>query len=79
MFKGGKSRASFPCPLLNDEDGRCSIYNKRPMIYRTHGTIHYELDKEIKTLESVICEHIPSRLQNKEDAIKEGFRNDVNS
>ncbi|SFM42187.1 Putative zinc-or iron-chelating domain-containing protein [Paenibacillus sp. 1_12] len=65
-FKGGKSRTSFPCPLINEVDGKCSIYNKRPLICRTHGTSHYELDKEMKALESAICEHIPSRLQNKE-------------
>jgi hypothetical protein len=65
-FKDGKSRTSFPCPLLNEDNGKCSIYNKRPLICRIHGTTHYELDKELKAMESTICEHIPSRLQNKE-------------
>jgi Fe-S-cluster containining protein len=65
-FKGGKTRTSFPCPLLNVEDGKCLIYNKRPMVCRTHGTTHYELDGVLKSLESPVCEYIPSRLKSKE-------------
>ncbi|MNW37244.1 Flagellin N-methylase [compost metagenome] len=63
-FKGDKTRTSFPCPLLNEENGKCSIYNKRPMVCRTHGTTHFELDEKLKLVESVICEYIPSRFQN---------------
>jgi Fe-S-cluster containining protein len=40
-FKGGKNRISFPCPLLKEDNVKCSIYNKRPMICRTHGTSHF--------------------------------------
>lgn len=64
-FNGGKSRTSFPCPLLNEENGKCTIYNKRPMICRTHGTTHY-VDDKFKSIESAVCEYIPSRLQNNE-------------
>jgi Fe-S-cluster containining protein len=65
-FKGGKTRTSFPCPLLNEETGKCSIYNKRPMVCRTHGTTHFVLDEKQKAIESAMCEYIPSRLQNNE-------------
>lgn len=64
-FNGGKSRTGFPCPLLNEE-GKCSIYDKRPMICRTHGTTHDELDSKVGAIESAVCEFIPSRLQNNE-------------
>jgi Fe-S-cluster containining protein len=63
-FKGGKTRTSFPCPLLNQENGKCSVYNKRPMVCRTHGTTHFKLDEKLNSIESTVCEYIPSRLQN---------------
>ncbi|RUS44609.1 YkgJ family cysteine cluster protein [Cohnella sp. AR92] len=63
-FKGGKTRTSFPCPLLNKETGRCSVYNKRPMVCRTHGTTHLNLDEKLNSIESTVCEYIPSRIQN---------------
>ncbi|MDN4066704.1 YkgJ family cysteine cluster protein [Paenibacillus vini] len=63
-FKGGKTRTSFPCPLLNEENRKCSVYIKRPMVCRTHGTTHFKLDKKLNSIESKVCEYIPSRLQN---------------
>ncbi|WP_424768003.1 YkgJ family cysteine cluster protein [Paenibacillus sp. sgz302251] len=63
-FKGGKTRTSFPCPLLDQESGKCSVYNKRPMVCRTHGTTHFKLDEKLNSIESTVCEYIPSRLKN---------------
>ncbi|WP_201317546.1 YkgJ family cysteine cluster protein [Paenibacillus sp. EPM92] len=63
-FKG-KSRTSFPCPLLDSETGKCSVYEKRPFICRTHGTTHYIIE-ELRSLESTVCEYIPSRLKHNE-------------
>lgn len=63
-FKDGNTRTSFPCPLLNEDNGKCSVYNKRPIVCRSHGTTHLELDEKLNFIESVVCEYIPSRLQN---------------
>ncbi|MEK0315648.1 YkgJ family cysteine cluster protein [Cohnella sp. 56] len=66
-FKGGRTRTSFPCPLLNEKTGKCSVYEKRPMVCRTHGTTHFELDDKLNKIESAVCEYIPSRLKNTEN------------
>ena len=33
-------RNSFPCPLLDRENGRCRVYSARPFLCRTHGSSH---------------------------------------
>lgn len=55
-------RLPLPCPLLDENTGSCTAYNKRPMICRTHGTTHTILD--LLSSDAEVCEHIPSRHFN---------------
>lgn len=35
-----RQKTSFPCPFLDQENGKCQIYGVRPLICRTHGSAH---------------------------------------
>ncbi|GLX71403.1 YkgJ family cysteine cluster protein [Paenibacillus glycanilyticus] len=48
----------IPCPMLDTQTGKCSVYNARPLICRTHGTTHSILT------EYIVCNKIPSNLEN---------------
>ncbi|MDP7981335.1 YkgJ family cysteine cluster protein [Bacillus sp. WLY-B-L8] len=52
-------RFPFPCPMLDENTGSCTIYNKRPMICRTFGTTHDSFSLMLSD-KATICEHIPS-------------------
>ncbi|MEK0224385.1 YkgJ family cysteine cluster protein [Bacillus proteolyticus] len=53
-------RFQLPCPLLDEHNGSCTAYNKRPMICRTFGTTHDSFSLMISSLQSAVCENIPS-------------------
>ena len=57
-------RLPLPCPLLDDNTGACTAYDKRPMICRTHGTTHTAF--HLMSSDAEICEHIPSSHLNAE-------------
>ncbi|WP_256972571.1 YkgJ family cysteine cluster protein [Saccharibacillus sp. O23] len=52
-------RNSFPCPLLDRENGRCRVYPARPFLCRTHGSSHTFYGGWRERLQPErICEHI---------------------
>ncbi|PEF72929.1 hypothetical protein CON94_23670 [Bacillus pseudomycoides] len=53
-------RFPFPCLLLDEKTGTCTVYDKRPMICRTFGTTHNTFSLMVGAHESSVCEHIPS-------------------
>lgn len=57
-------RLPFPCPMLDESNGSCIVYDKRPMVCRTFGTTHDSFLVMVSSNKSTICEHIPSIQEN---------------
>jgi len=52
-------RNSFPCPLLDVENGRCRVYPARPFLCRTHGSTHTFYGSWRERLQpEKVCEYI---------------------
>jgi len=56
----GIARFDAPCPLLDEENGSCSVYETRPHICRAYGVGYFSP----KTKRFRICEHIPNGLKH---------------
>lgn len=64
-----ENRNSFPCPLLDENTGKCRVYHIRPFVCRLYGTSDASMSDDS---DRELCEKMPSRKAVKDKLFDAG-------